>query len=81
MEQQLLLFQKAMDAAEEGAVALRNANSALAASEAKAVAEAGASLADTRRLGVQVGAWGWGVWGVSWATILWREFGGGLTGV
>lgn len=54
VEQQLALFQAAMDAAEEGAAALRSANAALAASEARAAADAAGGTAEARRLAAQV---------------------------
>ncbi|KIY97715.1 hypothetical protein MNEG_10245 [Monoraphidium neglectum] len=54
VEQQLQLFQKAMDAAEEGAAALRAANAALAASEARAASDVAAGAAEARRLAGQV---------------------------
>jgi hypothetical protein len=54
VEQQLVLFQKAMDAAEEGAAALRTANVALAASEARAASELAGSAAEARRMGLKV---------------------------
>jgi hypothetical protein len=54
VEQQLQLFQRAMDAAEEGAATLRAANAALAASEARAAGDVAAGAAEARRLAGQV---------------------------
>ena len=63
VEQQLALFQRAIDAAEEGAAALRGANAALAAAEAQAAGDAAHSVGEARRLAAQVSGWMQAAWG------------------
>jgi hypothetical protein len=53
VEQQLVAFQAAMDAAEAGAGALRAANAALAASEARSASDVAAAATEARRLAEQ----------------------------